>query len=154
MGFEYPWWTKDFGAVAGKSITDLPIRQCYYFGTDPKNSHSLFLGSYNDMRTVSFWTPLIQQKYNQDFKFEGIKPDNEYLQKFKPHPTKLVSKEKIERISVPGSEASKNLVDEAVKQIEELHGVNIPHPYIARIKDWSQDPYGGGYHALYAPPYM
>ncbi|MCC8373518.1 MULTISPECIES: flavin monoamine oxidase family protein [Photorhabdus] len=150
MGFEYPWWIKDFGATAGESITDLPIRQCYYFGTDPKNSHSLFLGSYNDMRTVTFWTPLLQQKYHQSFKFDDINPDNKYLQKFKPHSTKLVSKEKIEQISVPGNEASKNLVDEAISQVEELHGIKIPPPYIARIKDWSQDPYGGGYHAWHA----
>ncbi|MFC3157253.1 hypothetical protein ACFOEQ_01045 [Chryseobacterium arachidis] len=33
MGFEYPWW-KELGIDSGHSITDLPMRQCYYFGTD------------------------------------------------------------------------------------------------------------------------
>ena len=51
LGFETDWWTPDFGAQAGESITDLPMRQCYYFGTDPDGSHSLFMASYNDMRT-------------------------------------------------------------------------------------------------------
>src|SRR5262249_3249456 len=58
MGFEKPWWRDNFGATAGESITDLPIRQCYYFGTDSKTGHSLFLSSYNDMQTVSFWETL------------------------------------------------------------------------------------------------
>ncbi len=39
MGFTEPWWREDFGAMAGKSTTDLPPRQCYYFGTDPDDSH-------------------------------------------------------------------------------------------------------------------
>ena len=31
MGFEGPWW-KSLGIDSGHSITDLPMRQCYYFG--------------------------------------------------------------------------------------------------------------------------
>src|SRR5690606_16543675 len=58
MGFEEPWWKDEFGATSGHSVTDLPIRQCYYFGTDPSNSHSILLASYNDMRTITFWKAL------------------------------------------------------------------------------------------------
>ena len=58
LGFEYPWW-RDLGEmIHGHSITDLPMRQCYYFGTDPSDGHSLLLGSYNDMTTVHFWEGL------------------------------------------------------------------------------------------------
>ena len=42
------------------------------------------------------------------------------------------------------------LVDEALGQVCELHGCepgSIPAPYITYFKDWSVDPYGGGYHA-------
>ena len=31
LGFEEPWWEDVLGAKAGESITDLPMRQCYYF---------------------------------------------------------------------------------------------------------------------------
>ncbi|PCO43133.1 hypothetical protein CQA20_29380, partial [Klebsiella pneumoniae] len=43
MGFKYPWW-KELGIDSGHSITDLPMRQCYYFGTDPETNNSMLLG--------------------------------------------------------------------------------------------------------------
>ncbi|QTL39366.1 FAD-dependent oxidoreductase [Xenorhabdus budapestensis] len=133
MGFEYPWWTKQFKTKSGVSITDLSIRQCYYFGTDQKNSHSLFLSSYNDMRTVTFWKALMRIK------------DKKFI--YEPRETTIVSEEKIKEFPLPGDPVPKHLVEEAMLQVKELHGIDIPPPYIARIKDWSQDPYGGGYHA-------
>jgi monoamine oxidase len=40
------------------------------------------------------------------------------------------------------------MVDEAMNQIRELHGrSDIPSPYVTWYKDWSMEPYGGGYHA-------
>lgn len=130
MGFTEPWWTEDFGAKAGESITDLPLRQCYYFGTDPDDSHSLFLASYNDIDTVQFWT--------------ALKDDT----LFEPKATRLVSQERANQFRA--QQAPKVIVDEAMKQIRELHGVqprSIPDPYISYFRDWTQDPFGGGYHA-------
>jgi len=129
LGFEEPWWEKGLGARAGESITDLPLRQCYYFGVDPKNSHSLFLASYNDMRTVSFWQAL------------------EEGEKFQTRETKLVV---AKNMVYPNYEhASKVMVEEAMSQVKELHGphIEIPEPYTSAFKDWTKDPYGGGYHA-------
>lgn len=129
LGFEEPWWKKGLGAMAGESITDLPMRQCYYFGVDPKNSHSLFLASYNDMRTVSFWQAL------------------ENGEKFQTRETKLV---RAQNILYPNYEhASKTMVGEVMSQVKELHGpnVDVPAPYTSAYKDWTKDPYGGGYHA-------
>jgi monomeric sarcosine oxidase len=129
LGFEEPWWKEGLGAMAGESITDLPIRQCYYFGVDPKNSHSLFLASYNDMRTTTFWQAL------------------EEGEKFQTRETKLVA---AKNTIYPNYEhASKVMVKEAMSQVRELHGPNIevPEPYTSAFKDWTKDPYGGGYHA-------
>ncbi|PGU19097.1 monoamine oxidase [Bacillus thuringiensis] len=135
MGFEYPWWTQSFEAKSGRSITDLPMRQCYYLGTNPIDSHSLFLASYNDMRSVTFWKSLMEKKHKN--------------QLYGNYSTSLVSKNIIENIDLPGDPASKEMVEEAMNQVRELHFdcKNIPMPYIARVKDWSQNPYGGGYHA-------
>jgi hypothetical protein len=33
LAYERPWW-RALGLVAGRSVTDLPIRQVYYFGTE------------------------------------------------------------------------------------------------------------------------
>ncbi|NQY78732.1 MAG: FAD-dependent oxidoreductase [Candidatus Caenarcaniphilales bacterium] len=129
LGFEEPWWENTLGAKAGESITDLPMRQCYYFGVDPKNSHSLFLASYNDMRTVSFWQALEQGE------------------KFKTKETKLV---KAGNTLYPDYDhASKVMVAEVLSQVRELHGptIDIPEPYTSAFKNWTNDPYGGGYHA-------
>lgn len=132
MGFEHPWWHELSGARAGESITDLPIRQCYYFGVDPENHHSLFLASYNDMRTVPFWNVLA-----------GMTDEAET---FEPRATKLVPSEELH--SWAADQAPRVLVDESMRQIRELHGCDtIPDPYITYFKDWSADPYGAGYHA-------
>ncbi len=131
MGFEYPWWKQDFNATAGESITDLPMRQCYYFGTDPNDSHSLFLASYNDMRTVPFWAVL-----------EG------HPELFEPRGTAKAALADLERLRTV--QATRVMVDEAMQQVRQLHGMGpdqIPDPYVTWFKDWSQDPFGGGYHA-------
>ena len=104
MGFEEPWWTQDFGATAGESITDLPMRQCYYFGTDKKNKHSLFLSSYNDMDTVSFWSAL------------------EQVELFEPKATSVVSQADVDAISE--FQAPKVMVDESMSQVRD----RLMHP--------------------------
>lgn len=129
LGFEKPWWEETLGAKAGESITDLPMRQCYYFGVDPNNSHSLFLASYNDMRTVSFWQAL------------------SYGERFQTTETRLVKNINAEYARF--RHASKLMVAEVMSQVREVHGPSIvvPEPYTSGFKDWTADPYGGGYHA-------
>ena len=132
MGFESPWWTNDFGAHAGESITDLPMRQCYYFGKDPTDSHSMFLAAYNDMRTVSFWSPLEAQHMRHV--------------KWKPRATKLASQSELDALAE--FQAPAVMIHEAMQQVRELHGIaNIPDPYVTWYRNWGEDPYGGGYHA-------
>lgn len=131
LGFEEPWWEKTLKAQAGESITDLPMRQCYYFGVDPKNSHSLFLASYNDMRSVTFWQAL--EKHNDE--------------KFTTRATRLV---KATNSTYANYEhASKAMVAEVMSQVRELHGssIEVPEPYTSAFKDWTEAPFGGGYHA-------
>src|SRR5690606_9468849 len=130
MGFEEPWWKDEFGATSGHSVTDLPIRQCYYFGTDPSNSHSILLASYNDMRTITFWKAL-----------EDMHPE-----RFEIQLARLVGKEMmlhtIQSMRSPYL-ASPNMVREVLNQFRELHGEHnpVPRPYVAWYKVWSDDPY-------------
>lgn len=56
LGYDRPWW-KDLGLRAGRSVTDLPLRQVHYWGVegeqagaDPSHSNGLLLASYNDIR--------------------------------------------------------------------------------------------------------
>lgn len=133
LGYDYPWWRTGLGLVAGRSITDLPVRQIYYFGTEEDqlggekgNTRSLLMASYNDISTVPFWKGL---SYGPAFQ-GGPAP--------KGH----------ER-SVPLSDcvATKAMVESAHQQILKVHDlVDIDQPYTAVYHDWSDDPYGGGWH--------
>ena len=129
MGFEKPWWKK-LNLDSGHSITDLPMRQCYYFGTDPANDHSMLLGSYGDMETETFWKALTDDKVL-----------------FTVRATKSAPLTEVKKFS--DVQATKMMVNELMNQLRELHGpqVNIPQPYITWFRDWSDDPFGAGYHA-------
>jgi Flavin containing amine oxidoreductase len=66
LAYPYRWW-RPLGLVAGRSITDMPLRQTYYFqtegefGGDPQNHNSLMMVSYNDLGSVPFWKALEAQ---------------------------------------------------------------------------------------------
>lgn len=129
MGFDYPWW-KELGIDSGHSITDLPMRQCYYFGTDAQNDNSMLLGSYGDMVTQTFWKAL---------------SDDRIL--FEVRANKSASLKELHELD--DVQATKMMVDELINQLRELHGpdVTIPDPYVTYFKDWTDEPFGAGYHA-------
>jgi lysine 2-monooxygenase len=136
LAYEQPWW-RALGLVAGRSITDLPIRQTYYFGTECQQKggepflNSLLMASYNDISTVPFWKGLEEGEA-----FKGYLPSCHEIG---------VNAQNV----VPKMEfvATKQMVDIANRQIAELHAVpQIPQPYSAVYHDWSDDPYGGGWH--------
>ncbi len=132
LAYERPWW-RSMGLVAGRSVTDLPIRQVYYFGTESEQEggqpwlNSLLMASYNDISTVPFWKGLEAGKH-----FEGYLP----------------SCGDSTSVTVPmESLATDEMVSSANKQLAEVHAMQeIPQPYAAVYHDWSGDPYGGGWH--------
>lgn len=132
LGFERPWW-RELDLYAGRSTTDLPLRQTYYFpsekdfGPHDGNQSALLLATYNDMATVPFWRGL------------------EHAARFTGYKTRFTG----DADPVPPSETpvTGQMVDAALKQLRELHGKDdIPAPYTAYYHDWSADPYGGGWH--------
>jgi hypothetical protein len=129
MGFQYPWW-KELGIDSGHSITDLPMRQCYYFGTDPETNNSMLLGSYGDMDTQTFWKALTDDKLL-----------------FEVKAAKSASLKELHQLD--DVQATQLMVDELMNQLRELHGqeLTIPDPYVTYFKDWTDEPFGAGYHA-------
>ena len=89
------------------------------------------------MRTVTFWQALANSKRKGGIKrelFEVKVAKNMILAEITDH--------------LSSNQATKVMVDEAMNQVKELHGrEDIPMPYVTWFKDWSEDPYGGGYHA-------
>jgi len=129
MGFKYPWW-ENLKISSGHSITDLPMRQCYYFGEDPQTNNSMLLGSYGDMETETFWKALTDDKLL-----------------FEVKPAKSASLKELHQLD--RVQATKLMVDELMTQLRELHGpeVTIPEPYVTYFRDWTDEPFGAGYHA-------
>lgn len=111
----------------GESVTDLPIRQCYYWDVDEENGNAVIL-IYDDGQNLEYWAGLRQSEVC----FEGTATDG----------------------NTPGSknwdenQAPQLMVEEIHRQLKIIHGVedrtDIPEPYAAAYRDWGEDPYGGG----------
>lgn len=142
ISFKTPWWTlADYppalpGDAWGPTVTDLPIRQIYYF-TPEKTAPNTYamLASYDDMRFTRFWQeleiPLTERRETP------ISLD------FQPLST-----------GSPLDESMKRMVAE---QLAEVHYKAANAPSAAAniysqmnegyFMDWSLDPFGAGYHA-------
>lgn len=119
LAFDKPWWSA-LGIVGGSSITDLPIKRCWYFGTegrppgaDPASTHSLLM-CYNDLAPAGYW--------------DGYEPGAA----FNGPPAPRTS--------------PRTMVASAVRQLSELHGIKVPDPYWSGFIDWQNLPYGNGFH--------
>jgi monoamine oxidase len=144
LAYDYPWW-RAMNLVAGRSITDLPVRQIYYFGTEEDqpagekgNMRSLLMASYNDITTVPFWKGL-----------EHAAPFIGRLPSGVPPVETRRSGSGAEGTAIPlaSSIATDSMVTSAHQQILAVHGlVDVDQPYSAIYHDWSDDPYGGGWH--------
>jgi len=132
LAYEYPWW-EAVGVSQGRTLTDQPIRQCYYWDVVQKspttNGNSCLLASYDDDLSVSFWAGLREVRA-----------------------TTRLFESRADAAPVPaGSDDWNNykaphaMVAEAHRQIKLIHGVSYaPEPYAAAYRDWQEDPYGGG----------
>jgi monoamine oxidase len=132
--YRYPWW-KAIGVTQGRSLTDLPIRQCYYWGVDQKapntDGNSVLLASYDDENSVSFWAGLRRPGRNPEYWEPRVPGDDD---------DEITGDDHWSRYKAP-----KAMLEEAHRQIVQMHGVGYaPEPYAAAYRDWSEDPYGGG----------
>ena len=136
-----PWWqelppvkvtengvTEMRRITKGKSNTDLPVRQCYYWWTDEDTGRSVVL-IYDDGVDMQYWVGL-RDKSEARYPFDAAQvlghsePDE-----WKKH------------------EAPDKMALEVHRQLLELHGMDeseVPMPYAASYVDWGADPYGGG----------
>ncbi|MEM6271598.1 MAG: hypothetical protein AAF998_19330 [Bacteroidota bacterium] len=128
--------------VFGPTITDLPIRQIYYFGDnhpgaglpaadDPQTKVYGILASYDDERFVRFW---------QEMEVS--------VHKLRTEPLSWLTQP-----LVGPQEATPEMVRMLREQLAEVHwgpGSSIdkvPHPLQTVFMDWSQKPFRAGYHA-------
>lgn len=134
VAYHEPWW-ETLGITSGRSVTDLPLRQVYYWASTPK-ANSVLLATYDDTLNVGFWQGLAG-----DVRQYGLELD---------HLPKR-ARERIKASKVDdrwmAHKAPAALAEEIHRQLVEMHGVpDAPRPYAAVYHDWIGDPFGGGVH--------
>lgn len=132
FAFRDAWWEK-LGFTTGRAITDLPLRQAYYWGKDPESGHGLMIASYHDGRAIPFWQELsVGPRYGDlDWLAEAEGPDGRPLA---PSIARALP-------------ASRLLVEETMRQLEVLHGPGaVSAPYAATHMNWGLPPWGAAYH--------
>ncbi len=165
LAYETPWWEKTH-VKAGRSLTDLPLRQCYYWGVegqqpggDPKNKNAMLM-AYNDRDNSEFWGGLRDSPLGPGNSIDWPLPVNQQIRdlhentktfkrKEMPHSKKDQNDEWGKRLMKNWEEhpAPHKMVAEMHRQLMELHNIyDAPEPLEAAYMDWSDDPYGGAVH--------
>lgn len=153
IAYDRPWWEKE-GVTEGRSLTDIPIRQCYYWGGESKqkkhdtSNTNAILMVYNDALSSDFWGGLREIPLGPGNVNEGS-PALKFKRKKMPpaQPGKKSDWHKRLRNNWNISEAPRAMVNEMHRQLQILHGVtDAPEPLEAAFVDWGDDPYGGAVH--------
>lgn len=155
----YPnaWW-QAVGVSKGRSLTDLPLRQCYYWGAepttriDPDSGHAAIM-AYNDATSVSFWGGLRQRPLGpndtrpQHFRGAHGHRHGAAPQAFGPSHKAGTRNEHPYRRNWRTHKAPSAMVAEMHRQLKIMHGLPYaPEPIDAAYMDWADDPYGGAVH--------
>ena len=144
-----PWWRgagytgpdgKPVLVEAGRSVTDLPIRQTYYWprqnGEPVSEGPAMLMASYDDGSNVGFWDGLRPKRgkaWQADQ--EVAQPDDPFLGD--------------DTLGEWGRyKASRRMVKEVARQLGTIHGLAYtPDVRNAAFRDWGDDPFGGGWNS-------
>lgn len=143
MIYPRPWWQEKWGLRQGRSVTDIPVRQCYYWATSEDGGPSAIM-AYNDQASTSFWGgyqtgPLGPLDTGQGAML--FHPEHEVSGQ---HEDPLVERR---RKNWDDHKAPHEMVVEMHRQLMEMHGVDdAPEPIDAAFMDWMNPPYGGAVH--------
>jgi lysine 2-monooxygenase len=114
-----PWWSKA-GLSSGRSITDLPLRQCFYHNDDP-SGRGMLLASYAAGEPCGkYWKPLLERDSDKAGSYSGF-----------------------EITSTPVA-----MVTEINRQLALLHGQKqIPMPDQAFTHHWAREGLEAAWHS-------
>lgn len=156
--YDYPWWHA-VGVSKGRSLTDTPVRQLYYWPVDPSadkppTTGKALLMAYNDATNVDFWDGLSGAKtpsMHNPAALEHFRRIAPGVPLYEPQSqTKVTDGDEFGgrlRKNWDEHKAPKRMVMEMHRQLRRIHDIQYaPKPIAAAYMDWSVDPYGGGVH--------
>lgn len=158
-----PWWRiagftdadgKFVPVESGRSVTDLPVRQTYYWPTSDGNpavkGRSMLLASYDDGNNIGFWDGLRPQR---SAAWRAGLSHSEITDPFVGDDDKEAGSP---REAAPAMlnqtweeyQAPRRMVTEIARQLQQMHGLDYtPKVMSAAFRDWGEDPYGGGWNS-------
>ncbi|HEV2762830.1 MAG TPA: FAD-dependent oxidoreductase [Pyrinomonadaceae bacterium] len=148
-----PWWRaagltnqqgKYVAVEAGRTVTDLPVRQTYYWPTDEgkpaTGGPSMLMASYDDGTNIGFWDglrPRRRQAWREGR--EVSQPDEPFVDE------DCQNRPDLEWCKY---QAPQKMVDEVARQLGIIHGLSYtPDVRNAAFRDWGDDPFGGGWNS-------
>lgn len=154
--YSNPWWLNagyttvvdgksQFVPVeAGRSVTDLPVRQTYYWpkddGKPATSGPSMLMASYDDGTNIGFWDGLRPKRG------EAWAKGREVAEIADP----FVSDDCKQQPDLDWCtyQASRRMVGEVARQLGVIHGLTFtPEVRNAAFRDWGDDPFGGGWNS-------
>ncbi len=129
---------------AGRSVTDLPVRQTYYWplntGKPATKGEAMLLASYDDGNNIGFWDGLRPQR-SKAWKAGHVSPKIE-------NPFLGDAAEDKNDLDWYQYQAPIPMVTEVARQLQLMHGLShTPIVKNASFRDWGEDPFGGGWNS-------
>lgn len=152
-----PWWRaagytetrgeskgKFVPVQAGRTVTDLPVRQTYYWpkddGTQATDGPSMLMASYDDGTNIGFWDGFRPRRR------QAWQAGKEVAEPADPHVGDDCDKQP--DLEWCQYKAPRRMVDEVARQLAVIHGLTYtPEVRNAAFRDWGDDPFGGGWNS-------
>ncbi len=155
--YDKPWW-EPLGVTAGRSLTDMPVHQCYYWQTNKDAASALMV--YNDMASSEYWSGLRLDPMGSGEAEQWTAPGGLTSSRFhSPHkpfrrkvgaPAPGPAMDPVTQRELANWDAHvapAEMVKEMHRQLCIMHNVpDAPPPVDAAYMAWADDPYGGAVH--------
>ncbi|MBV7263033.1 FAD-dependent oxidoreductase [Photobacterium sp. WH24] len=146
-----PWWVDQSGIREGRSVTDMPVRQTYYWptneGAPALQGPAILMASYDDGVNVGFWDGYRQKRglaWKQQLE---VLP----LPEHKAFTGRLLKQQNVDP-QWEAHQAPESMMTEVTRQVNLMHDVSAAEvtptlPLQAAFRDWGDDPFGGGWNS-------
>lgn len=137
-----PWWLSA-GVEAGRSVTDQPVRQTYYWpqsnGKPARSGRAMLMASYDDGSDIGFWDGL-RSKRGRGWRHDAALA-------YEPEPFLGQADQEGTDPRWRQHHAPSRMVHEVERQLQRIHGLGFtPSVIDAAFRDWGDDPFGGGWN--------